>query len=495
VPNTDFIAFSIMVQEAIFAPLFYSDDRGALHPGLAASIPTVANGGISRDGLTYTFRLRPGLLWSDGAPLDARDVDYSWRIWTDKKLIVNSTAGFDHIRSAQVSSDHLGITFHLTAPYAPFLAVWVDQVMPLPAHVLGKLTATQINTSRFTFQPTVASGPFMVTARKAGDSITVARNPRYYRASEGLPYLDRIIFKIIPDQVALANALAAHEVDCAWFLDIAQLNSYRRISGYTLITSTAPNFEQGLLNLKNPILQDVRVRQALEYGLDRPAMIKDVWHGTALPIASDVAPTSFAYAPGVKPYPFDPVKAAQLLDAAGWKLGSDGRRHKNGQTLTLRYSTTARNAWRAQDELIALQDYQNLGIDLRIVNYPSSTFFGSVFPSGNFDIGEWENGLVYDPSITISSYFKSNQLPPTGSNYGRYVSPRYDALINQEEQTTDVGQRKAIFARMQQQMNTDLPALWLYDPPVLDMHSNTLHNYAPAPYSYETWNSWQWWKG
>lgn len=130
-PNTDFIAFSILVQEAIFAPIFYSDDRGALHPGLAASIPTVANGGISRDGLTYTFRLRPGLLWSDGAPLDARDVDYSWRIWTDKKLIVNSTAGFDHIRSAQVSPDHLGITFHLTAPYAPFLAVWVDQVMPL----------------------------------------------------------------------------------------------------------------------------------------------------------------------------------------------------------------------------------------------------------------------------------------------------------------------------------------------------------------------------
>jgi len=495
IPNTDFIAFSIMVQEAIFAPLFYSDDRGALHPGLAATIPTLGNGGISRDGRAYTFRLRPGLQWSDSAPLDARDVDYSWRTWMTKGLIVNNTAGFDHIKSADVSRDHLSITFHLTSPYAPFLAVWVDQVMPLPRHILGKLTATGLNTSRFTLQPTVASGPFMVAARKAGDSITVVRNPRYYRAAEGLPYLDKIIFKIIPDQVALANALDAHEVDCAWFLDISQLDRYRRIAGYTTIASTAPNFEQGLLNLRNPILRDVRVRQALEYGLNRDAMIKDVWKGTALPLGSDIAPTSFAYAPQVKPYPYDPAKAGRLLDAAGWKLGTDGRRHKNGKTLTLRYSTTARNPWRAQDELIALQNYQDLGIHLRIVNYPSDTLFGSIFPKGDFDIGEWENGLVYDPSITISSYFKGNQIPPVGSNYGRYVSPTYDKLIAAEESTTDLARRKAIFARMQQQMHDDVPALWLYDPPVLDSHANTLHNYAPAPYGYETWNSWAWWKG
>ncbi len=495
IPNTDFIAFSIMVQEAIFAPLFYSDDHGALHPGLATTIPTVANGGISKDGRTYTFHLRPGLKWSDGAPLDARDVDYSWRTWTNRDLIVNSTAGFDDIASATVSPDRLSITFHLKKPYAPFLAVWVDQVMPLPQHVLGKMTAKQLNTSRFTFQPTVASGPFMVASRKAGDSIVVVRNPHYYRAAEGLPYLDKIIFRIIPDQTALTNALAAHEVDCAWFLDIAQIDAYRRIKGDTLLASAAPNFEQGLLNLQNPILRDVRVRQALEYGLDRFTMAKDVWHGTAIPLGSDIAPTSFAYSPRVKPYPYDPAKAAKLLDQAGWKLGSDGLRHKDGKTLSLRYSTTSNNVWRAQDELIARQDYQKLGIDLHIVNYPSSTFFGSVFPKGTFDIGEWENGLVYDPSITISSYFKSTQFPPTGSNYGHYASARYDHLIDEEESTTDLTRRKAIFAQMQQQMHDDLPALWLYDPPVLDVHSNALHNYKPAPYSYETWNTWQWWKG
>ncbi len=494
IPNTDFNLFAVAIDEAVFSPLFYTDAKGALHTGLASQIPTVANGGISSDGLTYTFHLRPGLKWSDGAPLDARDVDYSWRTWTNKDLIVASTAGFDHIKSADVSADNLSITFHLSSPYTPFLGAWVDQVMPLPQHVLGKFTPKQLNTSPFAFKPTVSSGPFEVSNRVAGQSITVVRNPNYYRASEGMPYLDKIIFRIIPDQTALTNALRAHEIDTAWFLDAAQISTYQQIKGYTFAATTGPNYEQGLLNLKNPILKDVRVRQALEYGLDRPAMVADVWHGTALLLGSDVAPTSFAYSPSVKPYPFDPVKAGQLLDQAGWKMGSDGRRHKNGQTLTLRYSTTARNTWRAQDELIALQDYQALGIDLRIINYPSSTLFGSIFNTGDFDIAEWENSLVYDPDITIASYFKSNQVPPKGGNYGYYTSASYDKLINQEESTTNPARRLAIFAKMQQQMHTDLPSLWLYDPPVLNMHANTVHNYSPGPYSNEAWNIWEWWK-
>lgn len=492
-PNTGFIAFSIMIQETLFSPLFYSDAAGVLHAGLAAEIPTVANGGISKDGLTYVFHLRPGLTWSDGQPLDARDVDYSWRLWTNKDLIVNSTGGFDRIKSATVSADHLSITFHLTSPYAPFVSVWADQVMPLPQHVLGSLTAKQINTSHFLFAPTVSSGPFEISSRKSGQDIVEVRNPHFYMP--GRPYLDRLIFRIIPDETALTAALSAHEIDCAWFLDISQIATLKQISGYTFVTPTAPNIEQGLLNLRNPILQDVRVRQALEYGLDRQAMVADVWHGTAVLMASDEAPTAFSFDPAVKPYPFDPKKAASLLDAAGWKLGSDGLRHKNGKTLTLRWSTTARNTWRAQDELIALQDYQDLGIDLRIINYDGSSYFGNVLPSGNFDIGEWENGLVYDPDTSIASYFGGNQFPPKGSNWGHYSNPRYDALIAAEEATTDLVKRKAIFAQMQVIMNRDMPSLWMYDPPAPAEYSNKLHNYAPAPNSYETWNTWEWWKG
>src|SRR5919201_5533343 len=315
IPNTINETFATMVQQTIFTPLFYTDDKGVLHPGLASQIPTVANGGISKDGLTYTFHLRPGLKWSDGAPLDARDVDYSWKPWMNKDLIVPTTVGFDQIKSATVSPDNLSITFHLKARYAPFVAVWTDTAFPLPAHVLSKMTAKALNTSKFTFQPTVSSGPFRMVARKAGYSITEVRNPNYYR--KGLPYLDKLIFRMIPDQTALTNALRAHEVDCAWFLDVSQTNILQHIPGYTYVAAATKsnNIEQALLNLKNPIFKDVRVRQALEYGINRPAMVKDVWKGTAILMASDQPPTLFSYNPDVKTAPVDQAKDGKLIDA------------------------------------------------------------------------------------------------------------------------------------------------------------------------------------
>jgi len=194
-----------------------------LHAGLATEIPTVGNAGISKDGLTYIFHLRLGLKWSDGRPLDARDVDYSWRLWTSKDLVVNSTGGFDHIKTADVSPDNLSITFHLTSAYAPFVSVWADQVMPLPQHVLGSLTAKQINTNRFLFSPTVSSGPFEISSRTSGQNIIEVRNPNFYML--GKPYLDRLIFRVIPDETALTDALRAHEIDTAWFLDISRIDN------------------------------------------------------------------------------------------------------------------------------------------------------------------------------------------------------------------------------------------------------------------------------
>jgi len=132
----------------------------------------------------------------------------------NKDLIVAGTVGFDQIQSASVSSDKLSITFHLKGPYAPFVAAWTDDIYPMPAHVFGKYSPKALNTSPFIFKPTVSSGPFIIQSRKAGDNITEVRNPHYYQS--GKPYLDKLIFRIIPDQVALTNALQAHEIDC-WY--------------------------------------------------------------------------------------------------------------------------------------------------------------------------------------------------------------------------------------------------------------------------------------
>ena len=121
--------YTLLVQQTIFAPLFYSDDHGNIQPGLASVVPTVKNGGISPDGKTYTFHLRRGLRWSDGTPLTARDVDFSWRLWTNRKVSPQpySTLGIDRIGGASISADGLTITFFLVQPFAPFLSEWTDR--------------------------------------------------------------------------------------------------------------------------------------------------------------------------------------------------------------------------------------------------------------------------------------------------------------------------------------------------------------------------------
>ena len=156
------------------------------------------NGDVSTDAKTWTFHLKPHLVWSDGQPYDARDVDFTWRLWANPKFGANTTQGFNLITSADMSADHLTITFHLTRAYAPFVSLWVDGIQaPLPAHHFSRVAPEAIRKSPDNRNPKVTSGPFVMAESIPGEHYTLVRNPRYYRASEGLPYLDKVIFRNI----------------------------------------------------------------------------------------------------------------------------------------------------------------------------------------------------------------------------------------------------------------------------------------------------------
>jgi peptide/nickel transport system substrate-binding protein len=491
-PNFSGRYYTLLIQQALFAPLFYSDDKGVIQPGLASEVPTRANGGISADGRTYTLHLRRGLRWSDGVALTARDVDFSWRLWTNSTVKPQpySTLGLDRIGGSAVSADGLSITFLLVQPYAPFVSDWTDTLQPLPAHVYSKIKPAAQATSIAAMLPTISSGPFTLQQYQRGDRLIVTRNPRYYQAADGMPYLSSIIFRVIVQPSAVVQALRAHTIDAAWLLPITYLSTLQHMSGVSALPLPAANWEAAVINLRRPLFKDVRVRQALEYGLNRAAETRTSWHGLATLIGSDQPPVSSVYAPDIAPYPYDPGKAGKLLDAAGWRTGSDGLRHKGSQVLTFVYSTTLNNPWRQQDEAQALADYERLGIQLVIRNFPPAVFLSNL-QHGQFDMAEFVFNNSLDPDDTSS--FGTHFVDPFGTNYGAYSSTAFDQLAAQEVTAVDATRRAALFHQMQQVLHDDVPALWLYSPDNLAAVSSHVHNYMPAPYSLDTWNCWQWW--
>src|SRR5216683_1212018 len=499
--------FSNMVDQSLYAPLFVDNSNGAIMPGVATVIPTVANGGISSDLKTWTFHMRPGLKWSDGQPYDARDVDFSWRLWTNPKFPAYSTVGINLITSADVSPDNLSITFHLKQAFSPFLSVWTDGLQaPLPAHHFQGVAPDKVVTSPDNLNPSVTSGPFMMKESKPGDHYTVVRNPNYYLASQGLPYLDSVVFRIVPNQDTILKDLQAGTIDSAWFLDVTKSIAYQSLPNYKLQGSTkASNFEAFYFNFHNKILgQHPEVRQAMAMAIDHQALIDTARRGQAAPLCTDHASgVKPGYQPDAPCPKFDPAAANALLDQNGWVAGADKVRAKAGMRLEFNYSTTANNFWRADDELILQADFKAIGVKIDIQNYPASTYFGPFLTGGNaspptgavagkFDIGEFESSFTYDADdATVAS---CNQFPPAGFNIMFYCNPALDKLYAQEESTADPAARQAAFNQIHQIYLTDFPFVVLYSPVDISMHKLTVHNYNPGPEgASELVNVWNWW--
>ncbi len=168
IPNASSETFSDLVDESIWAPIFVGDADGHIQPGLATVVPTVANGGVSADLKTWTFHLRSGLKWSDGQPLTAQDVDFTWKYWLNPKFTAASTVGLNLITSTTVSADNLSITFHLKQGFEPFASVWTDGLeAPIPQHIFQSISPDKALTSSQNLDPTVSSGPFTVSSSQA----------------------------------------------------------------------------------------------------------------------------------------------------------------------------------------------------------------------------------------------------------------------------------------------------------------------------------------
>lgn len=502
IPNGSGETFANLVDETIWTPLFIGSPDGTIKPGLASEVPTSSNGDISADLKTWTFKLKPNLKWSDGQPLTAKDVDFTWKTWNNAKFGANSTSGLDLIQSASVSSDGLAITFHLSQGYEPFVAAWTDGgLAPMPEHIFAKINVANILKSAQSLDPTVTSGPFTMTDSKPGTSYTVSRNPNYYQAAQGLPYLDKIVFRVTTDQNTILKDIQSGSVTSAWSLDVTKTSTYKKISNYTLTTAPSQsNFEAVYFNLKNPLLKDVTVRQAISEAINHTQLISVARQGQAAPLCTDHAS---AYRPGYQPNvvcpKYDPTAAKKLLTNAGYTLGADKFFSKNGKKLEFQYSTTSNNQWRAEDEAIIQSDLAAIGIKIDISNYPASTFFSTLLPQGvvgRYDLAEYEQSFTYDADDNALA--NCNQMPSAQNNYSGgntmfYCNPTLDKLFTQEENTADPTARQNAFDQIHKIYLTDFPFITLYAPEDLGIVNSVGHNYIIGDEgASETANVWNW---
>ncbi len=503
---------SAVMDQAMYLPLFYGDAQMVIHPGAAREVPTIKNGGVNANATTWTFHLRPHLVWSDGQPYDARDVDFTWQLWRNPKFGAANTLVLDLISSADVSADHLSITFHLNRSFTPFLEdLWVDGfVAPLPAHHFRNLAPEAILKSPENLNPQVTSGPFLMSESVLGDHYTLVRNPKYYLASEGLPYLDKVIFSVIPNGNTEQKDLQKGSLDALWSPGLSELKEYQRLKDYTLIYPlTYTGFEALYFNFHNSVLAShLEVRQAMSMAVDQQAIIAGALNGLGSPSCID---HSASYHPGFDPGApcpiFDLTAANKLLDDSGWVKGQDGVRTKGGERLEFEYSTNVTSVLdnRVTIESIIQRDFQQIGIKLDIQNYSASTFFGPFLtggraspPSGavagRYDIAEFETGWNYDPDD--SALLSCDQIPPKGFsfNINFYCNHALDALYKQELSTVDPGLRQQVFQQIHSIYLNVLPFIVLFSTSQVFFslaHKGT-HNYLPGPFT-DTHNIAEWW--
>src|SRR5438270_296722 len=463
------------VHMCLFDALWRMNPQGQFVPNLAAAIPTVENGGISKDGLQYTIHLRRGVTWHDGAPFTAADVEFTYQLIMNPKFDAATRVGYDGIASL-TTPDPATVVLKLSKPYAPMLALWSDTYI-VPKHVLGSVT--DLNNNVFDTKP-IGTGAFTFGERVAGDHITLEANRKFYGAG---PYLDRVIFKYVPDLTVMFTRFQTGDIDVTGIqgITVDHFEEAKRLKGVTLHTGPTNFVEYLWFNLGRPQFQDKAVREALYLGMDKQSYIQRIYYGVPPVSESYLAPSSWAFNPDLPKHEYNPDKAKARLEEAGWKVGGDGIRAKNGVRLSFSNSTTAGNKVREQAQAFLQQNWKAIGVDMQIKDMPAAVVWGDYFFKSQFDsvtVG-WNIWGEAGGDPNVLNWFGSGYIPVKsgkGSNTTQYVNEKMDRLA--EEGVSVVGQekRKPIYRQIQAILREDLARI-----------SHELGLDQPLPVQYARW--------
>ncbi len=469
---------SLAVIELLFDRLLAVDPQtGSIVPGLASSW------WVSADGLTITFLLRNDVLWHDGQPFSAADVEFTFKAIVNPAVGSPRQADFSLVEEFKAVDD---TTFVVTLADADCSILYdLGSVSIVPQHILGD---DDIQTSHFNANP-VGTGPFAFGEWVVGNHVTLLRNPRYWGKA---PHLDAWTYKIVADEEALLAGLKAGQLDVIP-LPLEELDSVETAGHFQIHRYPANEYYFIGYNTDHPILGDFRVRRALSQAVDRQRLVDRILGGQGQLLDTGLLPTHWAYSQELTGYPFDPARAAQLLAEAGWvDDDGDGIRDRDGEPLRLRLTTNGGNAVREAIAILAQQYYLAIGVAAEVELMRWGDFLKDTF-THDFDIVVFSWPLALDPD-EWELWHSSESVLDSGFNFISYHNPRVDELLLQGLRVPrcEEARRAAIYSEIATILAKDQPYAFLFAPYNLIAVNERVGGVAPSPFAGPHWNLADW---
>jgi peptide/nickel transport system substrate-binding protein len=518
--GTKDIIAAAMVVEA-FAAI---DDQGQLVPRMAVEIPTLENGGVSADMTSITWKLIPGLLWSDGSAVTADDAVFTWQYCTNPDGGCAQATKYDGVKSVEaVDASTVKVTFAAPKPN-PYTA-FVGALAPvLQKAQFEKCMGAAAPTCTDPNNMPIGTGPFMVTGFTVNDTVTLAANPNYRDPAK--PAFATAVIKGGGDAEGSARAvMETGEFDYAWNTQIppdsqaamAAAGKGQFVVAFgTLVerlemnttdpSADLPEGERSTAMHPHPILSDIKVRTALSKAIDRSILV-EVGYGAGGAPTCNVIPAPEAWASdntGCIAQDMEGAKA--LLDEAGWKdSDGDGIRDKDGKKLAILYQTTV-NPIRQDFQALIKDWWTELGAEVELKAIDPGVFFGGdagspdTFQKFYADVEMYANNSDNpDPETYLGQYQCKNSPKPEnqwqGENINRFCDPAYDALFAKLQTTTDLAERQSIAKQLNDMVTKDsMIVIPLVHRGTLSAHSNTLGGVIINAWDAETWNTADWFR-
>jgi peptide/nickel transport system substrate-binding protein len=446
---------------------------------LCVTLPNFENGLAERvalpngkEGVRLTYTLQPNAAWGDGVPVSTEDVLFTYEVGKNPKSGLSNAELYRRIVDLHAIDAK---TFSVTQDRIDYEYQAIGDFEVLPAHIEREAFADPVNyrfRTRYDTDPTnpgLYFGPYRITELVPGSRVVLERNSTWWGHP---PAFERVVVSVVENTAALEANLLAGSIDMipgeVGMISVDQALAFERRHGDRFVVLTKPGlfYEHVAPNLNDPMLADLRVRQALLYGLDR-AGISEEMYGGKQPVADTlVHPLDWVHTDEVRKYPYDPAQARTLLEAAGWRPGSDGIRHnQNGERLSLDLSTTSGNRTRELLEQIMQSQWRAIGVEVHLHNQPARVLFGETLRKRAFDLALF--GWVSAPENVPRSELNSEEIPSVengyrGQNNVGYRNAEMDKLMDQIEITLDRAERELLWHRLQQIYAETLPELPLF---------------------------------